>query len=58
MDGIKWWDLPAGQTYLGDAEIVAMGIGQATGQHYCKSTDGGIWAWGEAIRTWVPLGGR
>ena len=55
-DGIKWWDLPAGQTYIGDAEIVAMGVGQATEQAYVKSRDGGLWAWSKANRQWLPIG--
>lgn len=54
-DGITWWDLPAGQTYIGDAEIVAMGVGQATRQAYVKSRDGGLWAWSNANTQWLPV---
>ena len=54
-DGITWNDLPAGQTYIGDAEILWLGTGRATGQGYCMSRDGGIWAWSTSIRKWLPI---
>ena len=55
-DGITWSELPAGQTYIGDAEILWIGTGQATGQGYVKSRDGGLWAWSKANRAWLPIG--
>lgn len=54
-DGITWSELPAGQTYIGDAEILWIGTGQATGQGYCKSRDGGLWAWSRDLRKWIVV---
>ena len=52
---LNWYELPAGQTYIGDAEILWMATGGATGTHYCKSRDGGVWAWNATLRKWNPV---
>ena len=54
-DGLTWYTLPAGQTYIGDAEILWRATGPATGTGYCKSRDGGIWAWSPELRKWSPV---
>ena len=55
---MDWDELAAGQTYIGDAEILWVCAGQATGTPYCKSRDGGIWAWNTSMRRWIPVGGE
>ena len=53
---MDWYAIPAGQTYIGDAEILWLCTGQATGTDYCKSRDGGIWSWNRQLRKWIPIG--
>ena len=56
-DGFGWTALPPGQTWIGDAEILWTGTGPAAGQRYCKSRDGGLWAWSTDLSKWLALGG-